>query len=468
MELDTVPDDEWQRLRDLGIDYVWLMGVWEPSRASIAQAIQHPSLRHEYDRVLTGWQSDDVVGSPYAVAVYRLNPQLGRHDALPRLRDQLHRCGLRLLLDFVPNHTATDHPWVSEHPEYYVQGSQAMVAAYPDRFFVAGSGQHQWRIAHGRDPYFEAWGDTAQVNAFHSELRRAMIAVVEEMAACCDGVRCDMAMLLLNEVFARTWVGVVMEPEPPTEFWSEIIGAVKTRYPEFLFMAEAYWDLERRLQQLGFDCTYDKRLYDRLQQGVAAGVRSHLAVESAYQRRCVRFVENHDEPRAVEAFGRERSLAAAAVVMTTPGVRLLHDGQLEGRRLRAPIQLARVQPEAVDQGVLEYYRRLLAFADDPVLHNGAWKLLPVESAGPGNRTHEALLAWVWTDDASARLVIVNYAMHASQGRIRVPILPTESGLIELEDRMSDAHYERNIDEIRHEGLYVDLAPYAVHLFQLPW
>ena len=466
VSLGSVPDEEWQRLRDLGIDYVWLMGVWEPSRASARLAADDPSRRREYDRALPGWRREDLLGSPYAVAAYRLNPLLGRPSDLYRLRDQLHRLGLRLLLDLVPNHTARDHPWVMAHPEYYVHGTPSAAAAHPDWCFEVGEGAARRLIAHGRDPHFAPWRDTAQVNAWHPGFRQAMIETVEEIAACCDGVRCDMAMLLLNEVFGRTWGAWVADAEPPTEFWSDLIGAVKTRHPEFLFMAEVYWDLEWRLQQLGFDCTYDKRLYDRLRETAASGVRAHLTAEAAYQRRSVRFLENHDEPRAVAAFGRERSLAAAAVVMTVPGVRLLHDGQLEGRRLRAPIQLARVLAEAPDQEARAFYERLLAFAGDPVLHNGTWTLLTVEAAWEGNGSYEALLAWCWTEGEQARLVVINYAGHLSQGRLRLPI--AGEGAIELVDVLTGECYERQADAIRREGLYVALGPYGVHLFQLPW
>ena len=120
-------------------------------------------------------------------------------------------------------------------------------------------------LANGRDPYFPAWPDVVQLNAFAEELRGAATDVLTGIAEQCDGVRCDMAMLMMNDVFARTWGGRV-GPAPQTDYWPEVIGRVRESHPGFLFLAEAYWDLEWDLQQQGFDYCYDKRLYDRLLQ----------------------------------------------------------------------------------------------------------------------------------------------------------------------------------------------------------
>ena len=119
------------------------------------------------------------------------------------------------------------------------------------------------------------WTDTAQVNAFHPGLRKAAIETVSSIAAQCDGMRCDMAMLLITSIFERTW-GQRAGKQPATEYWQELIQAVRKKYPDALFMAEAYWELESALQQQGFNYCYDKRLYDRLAHENAASVRLHL------------------------------------------------------------------------------------------------------------------------------------------------------------------------------------------------
>ena len=163
-----------------------------------------------------------------------------------------------------------------------------------------------------------------------------MIGELGRVADCCDGVRCDMAMLLLPDVIRRTWgdKSLPSDGRPPVDnpFWPEAIAQVHRRHPDLLFMAEVYWDLEWTLQQQGFDYTYDKRLYDRLRSRDVEGVRGHLHADMVFQRRCVRFLENHDEPRAASAFPSDVHRAAAILAFLTPGLRFFHDGQFEGRR----------------------------------------------------------------------------------------------------------------------------------------
>ena len=105
--------------------------------------------------------------------------------------------------------------------------------------------------------------------------------------------------------------------------------------------------MEYTLQQQGFDYCYDKRLYDRLAHEDAAAVRGHLQADLAYQARLLRFIENHDEPRAAPTFG-PRARAAAVVMSTIPGARLYHDGQLDGYRTHIPVFLTRGPVEEPD------------------------------------------------------------------------------------------------------------------------
>src|SRR5207244_11691956 len=115
---------------------------------------------------------------------------------------------------------------------------------------------------------------------------------------------------------------------------------------------------------LGFDFTYDKRLYDRLLHSPPADVRGHLTADADYQRRSARFIENHDEPRSAAEFG-DRVRAAAVVVSTLQGLRFLYQGQFEGRTRCLPVQLGRWAEEPANEELLRFYeRRLKAGADD--------------------------------------------------------------------------------------------------------
>ena len=170
------------------------MGVWERSPAGVAIANQNKGLLEDFQRALPDFRSEDNVGSPYCVRRYVVDEHLGGAAGLAVARRALATRGLKLILDFVPNHVAPDHPWVVHHPKYFVQGTVDEARNDPGSFLeTAGK-----VLARGRDPYFPAWPDVLQLNAFQPGLRRAAIETLSDIARQCDGVRCDMAMLLIN------------------------------------------------------------------------------------------------------------------------------------------------------------------------------------------------------------------------------------------------------------------------------
>src|SRR5262249_5241350 len=222
-------------------------------------------------------------------------------------------------------------------------------------------------------------------------LRRAAADTVLDIAQQCDGVRCDMAMLLLNRIFSSTW-GERVGMAPPDEYWTQVMGAVRQVQPDFVFIAEAYWDLEHDLQELGFDFCYDKRLYDRLVHEDAGSVRAHLGADLSYQEELLRFIENHDEPRAAAVFSPERERAAAVAIATLPDATMWYEGQLDKRKVKLPVFLARRPNEPSDQRLLGFYERLL----DRVARRGDWQLLACDG-WPDNHSADNLLTWAWTD-----------------------------------------------------------------------
>ncbi|MGO7162911.1 alpha-amylase family glycosyl hydrolase, partial [Rhizobium johnstonii] len=354
VNLSSVPADEWDRIASFGLDAVWLMGVWERSPAGIEISMQNERLLEDFRRALPDFTPEDNVGSPYCVRRYVVDDHLGGPQGLAVARSMLHERGLRLILDFVPNHVAPDHLWVRDQPGYFVQGSDDDARNDPASFATVGSKV----FARGRDPFFPAWPDVLQLNTFSPALRETVVETIAEIAGQCEGVRCDMAMLVLNTIFERTW-GDHAGAKPDDDYWSTIIPTIKSRYPEFKFIAEAYWDLEWELQQQGFDYCYDKKLYDRMEHGDAESVRQHLLADSTYQEKMVRFIENHDEPRAAAAFPLEKARAAAVAMLTLTGAKLLHEGQFEGATTRLPIFLGRRPVASVDCDLSAFYARLL-------------------------------------------------------------------------------------------------------------
>lgn len=460
VDLATVPPPEWDAIAARGCDAVWFMGVWERSPVGIAISMQNPGLLEDFRRALPDFVAADNVGSPYCVRRYVVDRHLGGPKSLATARAELASRGIRVILDFVPNHVAPDHPWAADHPEYFVGGTADDLRT-DTASFVEINGTV---FARGRDPYFPAWPDVLQLNAFEPGLRQAAIAAITDIAAQCDGIRCDMAMLMLNDVFARTW-GTRAGERPDGDYWTTVIPAIKAARPAFRFLAEAYWDLEWVLQQQGFDHCYDKKLYDRMEHAPAEEVRLHLLADLAYQQRMVRFIENHDEPRAAAAFPGDKGRAAAVVILTLPGARLLHEGQFEGRTVRLPVFLGRRPNEPADDELVAFYDRLLEATRGEPFRNGDWTLCD-RSGWPDNQSCRQLLTWVWSRGDTRALVVVNFGGVGAQALVHVPWDDLRDRQWTLDDALAGTSYERNGSEMRDAGLYVELGPWQSHLFGL--
>ncbi len=458
--LATVPDEEWDAIASNGFDAVWFMGVWERSPAGIEISMRNKGLLEDFRRALADFSAEDNVGSPYCVRRYVVDEQLGGPKGLAVARSRLAERGLRLILDFVPNHVAPDHPWVSTHPEYFVQGNADDARNDPASFIEAGGKV----FACGRDPYFPAWPDVLQLNAFQPGLRKAVIETVSEIADQCDGIRCDMAMLLLNYIFERTW-GARAGEKPVNDYWRTVIPAIQGKHREFKFIAEAYWDLEWELQQQGFDYCYDKKLYDRMEHADPETVRQHLLADFSYQEKMVRFIENHDEPRAAATFLSGKGRAAAVATLTLMGAKLLHEGQFEGRKVRLPVFLGRRPTEPVDQDLRAFYERLLKGTDRDVFRNGEWRLCE-RSGWPDNQSCQNILTWCWVKNDERYLIVINFRQEAAQARVHVPWDELRGKEWRLTDILSGETYDRGGSEMRDAGLYVELGPWKCHVFEV--
>jgi hypothetical protein len=312
-------------------------------------------------------------------------------------------------------------------------------------------------LAYGRDPYFDGWPDTLQLNYGNPELQQAMIGELERIAGQCDGVRCDMAMLVVNDVFARTWSHTVdlLWPAPVEEFWPSAIARVHS----LTYLAEVYWDREAQLQQQGFHFTYDKRLLDRLRGADAAQVRGHLLAAPDYSARLARFLDNHDEARSAATFGSHLP-AAAAIAYTLPGMRFFFDGQLDGAIVHVPVQLGRWAAEEPRPDVHSLYDRLLRATTRPLFHDGAWRLIDIRDAG--DSTSVDLVASEWQLRSDRAVIAANLGTRDAQGLLQLAGLPAGDAF-DFIDQLTDRKYQWARSDLDN-GLYVRLAPGAAHLF----
>lgn len=431
--LSDLDDQFWEAALPPSTSVVWLMGLWQRSVAARELALGHAATWRAESSALAVIGDDDVWGSPYAVGGYHVDPRFGGSDALARCREALARRGVEVMGDFVPNHVAIDHPWLTSHPERFVLGSEADLVRDPNSWFRSGG----YVVAHGRDPHFAAWTDTAQLNVFHPAAVEALADTMVELSRQLDVLRVDMAMLLLNDVFTRTW-GSHIGPAPESEVWTTVISRLRAHHGMCNLVAEAYWGREPQLLDLGFTATYDKTTYDLLRERRPDDVRAHLQANRHNLARHVRFIENHDEPRAATAFGDPLARVALGAIATLPGTVLIFDGQLEGRRVQAPVQFAMWPDEPSDAAqIAQHTAELEGFLS---VRQGSWELL---RAVPDDEPSTTLLAWSWTTLQVRRAVLVNLGDteyvgsieltgDAAHSWVHVRVPPVNIAIIELD------------------------------------
>jgi Alpha amylase, catalytic domain len=458
--LDDIPDKELDHLAELGFDWIWFLSVWTTGEKARKVSLENPEWRHEFEQTLPDLKDADIGGSGFAIADYHVHPNLGGDVALKRLREKLKKRSLKLMLDFVPNHLGPDHPWVQEHPEYFVSGTEEDLKNNPQNYTRVNLRQGSTILAYGRDPYFAGWPDTVQLDYSNPTTAEAMKQELIRISGQCDGVRCDMAMLILPEIFERTW------GRKAQLFWPEATKVVREKHPDFCFMAEVYWDMEWTLQKQGFDYAYDKRLYDRLREGNTLSIRGHLNAELDYQEKLTRFLENHDEPRVADTFTPDQHKAAAVITFFSPGLRFFHQGQFEGRMKRISPHLIRGPHEPLNTDLKKFYTSILSALKLSLLREGNWRLLEGTPAWDGNNTNDSFISFSWQAADERMLIVVNYAAHSSQCYLNLQFNDLYKVHWRLTDLLNEVMYDRDGDDLHFVGLYLDMQPWQYHVFEM--
>lgn len=455
-KLEDIPDEEFELIKHQGFSIVWLMGVWKLGQYGL-NFDRNSNLLREHS-----WATkDDIIGSPYAVVEYTCNPELGSDGDLKRLKKKLNDQGIELMLDFVPNHTAVDCAWTQAHPNWYAR-SKAGAPVHPNVGLSNGI------IFGGFNP--GDWKDTGQLNYWNPELRKAQIENILKICSCADMIRCDMAHLILNDFIENNWIGDFLRNNGfarlQEEFWSEAFKQVKKLYPNVQFLAEVYDPWTDVLQRIGFDWTYDKRLYDLLVHGHLDQIRTFLYDKSRdsgyYHQHSARFIENHDEPRAVQVFGSPwRANAAALVCMTLPGLRFYFMDQMNGFKNRLAVHMRRGNPEPSIDYVQDLYKKLVPITTHEVFMHGEWAIQPVYDTD----TCWRLLAWTWMYKNERRLCVLNYSDEEGQGKVILPYLENSGTKLQLEDLLTNEKYERDTNQIKKDGLYVIVPKWWAQIFK---
>lgn len=466
IKLSEIPNEYFKILEQKGFDYIWLMGVWKIPEENIKYAFS-PDLVKAYKKCLPSWKQEDVIGSPYAIDSYQLNQAFGTFDDLTNLKEKLNSIGLKLILDFIPNHFGADSYVVKTFPHLFLQGDEQLLKDEPNSYFRINT-KEKIILAHGRDPFFPAWSDTAQINYFSEKARKFMTEQLMKLTKYCDGVRCDMAMLSMNNVFQNTWPGPINKfnlKKSKTEFWYDAIKQVKKVNPNFTLIAEVYWDLEAELHDLGFDFTYCKYFLDMFNNNDLFGIINKLKSDFNYLKKLVLFIENHDEDRAVTALGINKSIAAAVSFLTMPGMKLIYDGQLEGKKIKCPIQLGRNSDEKGSKSIKEFYSKILQIVNNEIYKRGKFYVIQPSIFNEKDESNKNILAWYWQYNNEIKITIVNFSPKHSNCKIKIScnFFPQK---VVLKDLLSKAILKITSKKIIDEGFVVQLKGYQSRIVEI--
>ena len=479
--IDTVPDNEWEELFEQ-YDMFWFMGIYTPSQAGKNEAKTHAD---EYTYAPPDIDREkDVVASPFAIPAYSPNSQIAKDwGSWDEMEKKLHEHKKKVIIDFVPNHTALDHAWAKEHPEYYILGTQAQYEANKNFYYpVVANDKKTYYIAHGKDPNYPAWTDTLQLNYATPVVQEKMQDILLSLVEHADGVRCDMEMLLNSDTFIQTWGWCLSEKQKQYirqhEFWEHTIPLVKSEArdiggKDFYFIAEAYWDKEK----LGkyFDYIYGKDFYDHLkkiarEETSPKNLKSHIEhlITSAREGRHykdVLFIENHDEERAIKTFGEEASKAASVLAGLIPdSIFLINQGQTDGRKIRPPMQTGRWPEEPTHNRIREHYEKLLSLKHTNLFENGDWKMAEIHTLFPSiqavkvEATDKTGINKKMSEYELGTIILTNFSKTEADCRI-----PQITGDYEIEVQSMLSGVILNPDTECRGGLYVGLKPWETQI-----
>ncbi|MCR4417053.1 MAG: alpha-amylase family glycosyl hydrolase [Ignavibacteria bacterium] len=465
-----LPSEFFDEIKSLGVEFLWLLGIYEPSQASREISISMTELHKKYSTSLLDWKEDDVIGSPYAITSYKISKEFGGEEVYKKFREKIKKnYKLKTILDFVPNHLAIDSPVVQKHPEFFIQATEDKKNKCPEDYIKINIMGKEYIFAHGREPYSPVWKDTLQLDYRSKSVREFMIKELLKLSKKCDGVRCDMSMLLLSDIFFDNWKDYPLPKDyvpAAQEFWYDAISKVKKENPDFVFIAEVYWHRENDLLELGFDFVYDKLIYELLIDNRVDLINEYIKKNFSYQKNRFLFLENHDEQRSAHIFSDEKLKAVATLIYTLPSMKLIYDGQLEGKEFHHAIQLRRLQNEEVNSELKNFYKKLFNAIKNSSIPKAYFKLLKPVAAWEGNPGFFNFIIYLYEDEKFRKdLVVINLSPYQSQCKVKVDSYDLIGKKFLIKDRLSDEEYIRDGNEMFYNGLYLDVKPYQSQIFE---
>jgi glycosidase len=526
--LDQIHDEELATLSRRGLNSLWLIGVWERSRAS------------KTIKQLCGNQ--DAVASAYSLFDYTIADDLGGEAAYINLRDRAYHHGVRLASDMVPNHMGIDSPWVVEHPDWFVSRQDTPYPSYSfngpdlsqdprveikieDHYFDQSdaavvfrrrdraSGETRY-IYHGNDGTSFPWNDTAQLDYLNAAVREQVIQTILHVARLFPVIRFDAAMTLAKRHFHRLWFpgpgssGAIPSRAEygmsqaefdrcmPQEFWREVVDRVAAEVPGTLLLAEAFWLMEGYfVRTLGMHRVYNSAFMNMMRDEENAKYRSviknTLEFDPDIMKRYVNFMSNPDERTAIDQFGKgDKCFGVAAVMSTLPGLPMFGHGQIEGFTEKYGMEYYRPRyDESADPWLVERHEREIA----PLLHRRALfaessNFLLYDFFQDSGRVDENIFAYSNRNGNDRALVIYNNHYGETRGTIDFSAAYADKGSGQLRQRrlreglgldgdpslvfawrdsLTGLEFLRRANDISERGLTLDLHAYECHVF-LDW
>jgi glycosidase len=526
--LDQIPDEELDRLSRWGISGLWLIGLWERSRASkrIKQLRGNP----------------EAVASAYSLLDYQIAADLGGEDAYQNLRARAWQRGIRLSSDMVPNHMGIDSRWVIEHPDWFIQLDYSPFPSYTfngpnlssddqigiyleDHYYnnsdaavvfkrVDNSTSHSRYIYHGNDGTSMPWNDTAQLNYLMPEVREAVIQTILHVARKFPIIRFDAAMTLAKKHYQRLWF-----PEPgsggdipsraefgltkeqfdaliPVEFWREVVDRVAQEVPDTLLLAEAFWLMEGYfVRTLGMHRVYNSAFMNMLRDEKNAEyrlvIKNTLEFDPEILKRYVNFMSNPDERTAVDQFGKgDKYFGVCTLMATMPGLPMLGHGQVEGFTEKYGMEYRRSYwEETPDPYLVERHEReIFPLLRKRYLFAQVNDFLLYDFYNPDGNVNEDVFAYSNRSGDERSLVVYHNKYASTSGWIRTSVafsIKNDSGERSLaqkglgegmgltpatnyfcifRDMITGLQYIRNSHEVYEQGLYVELEAYKYQVF----
>ena len=526
--LDEIPDEELDTLAGRGFTGLWLIGLWERSRAS--QRIKQ-------------WRGNpEAAASAYSLMDYTIADDLGGEAAFEQLRNRCSARGIRLSSDMVPNHMGIDSRWVMEHPDWFVQLPDA---PYPSYSFTGGNlsddervtiqiEDHYWDasdaavvfkrtdnwsgearyIYHGNDGTSMPWNDTAQLDYLNPEVREAVIQTILHVARQFPIIRFDAAMTLARRHIQRLWFPepgqggaipsraehatsrAVFDERMPHEFWREVVDRVAAEVPDTLLLAEAFWLLEGYfVRTLGMHRVYNSAFMNMLRDEENANyrrvVKDTIEFDPEVLKRFVNFMSNPDERTAVDQFGKsDKYFGVATLLATMPGLPMIGHGQIEGFAEKYGMEYRRAyRDEKTDEAlVARHDREIFPLFHRRHLFADVRDFLLYDVYDPGGWVNEDVFAYSNRAGDERSLVVYHNRYAEAQGWIKTSAaysVPDDDGgrrLVQrslgeglglhpdgewytiLREQRSGLEFLRKSADLCRDGFFVDLHAYGCQVF----